>query len=146
MYSACSVARNRLCEWKIISPQITQIGGCRPPKEDSVVSEQVNTMNPMVSNVLQRRIGVFVIFIQGVMCFIGCLKNRTESDDSDMPWRRLKSILLRRTISCVAARNPLGYSPLENARAGSRSAPCSSSLLNLLKHWGEIFGLRCRTA
>ncbi len=49
---------------------------------------------------------MFVIFIQRDMSFIGCFIKRTESDDSDMPSRRLKSTS---AMSCVPARNPLGY-------------------------------------
>ncbi len=47
-----------------------------------------------------------------------------------MPFRRLKSILLWRTNSCPAERD---------ARDSLRSAPCSSSHLEFLKHWGKYF-------
>ena len=85
--------------------------------------------------------GVFVVFVQCVMNFFWGFENRTESDDAHMPLWRLKSTSAH---SCVPARKPLGYveyyapAPVERCRfARYRSAPCSSSLLDFLKHWGS---------
>ena len=75
-----------------------------------------------------RKDGLFIIFIQRVMCFYWCFEIRTKSDDTGMSLRRLKPTSAN---SCVPARNPLGC-------AGD-CAPAPIGGLRLALHHFSIF-------
>ncbi len=77
--------------------------------------------------------GVFIIFIQHVMKFFWCFKNRIESVDADKPWVRLKStsansnVAVRYRLVTYATTVPRRFEGCRFTRY--QTGPCSSSLL-----------------
>ena len=76
------------------------------------------------------------------------MKNRritiaTTCEDKKMPLRSLNPILLySRTNSCVSRAETAWLRRRIRAQGVLRSAPCSSSLLEFLKQWGEAMAWR----